>query len=109
VIAFYQTESFTLTECGGGVDLFDFTIGAMTIVFPILIFVCFWKIFITDKSPRVVSLGLKETNSPFEPLATKQIGSGLLLLYFLVSVSTFALGVFAFKVFNLIRDALAVQ
>ena len=93
-----------MTECGGGVDLVDFTVGAMTIVFPILIFVCFWKIFITDKSPRVVSLGLKETNSPFVPLATKQIGSGLLFLYFLVSLSTFVLGVFAFKVFNLFHD-----
>jgi len=109
VINFYQTDSYTLSGCGGGVDVVEFTFGAMAIAFPILIFVCFWRIFIADKSPRVISLGLKETTGPFDHLATRQIGSGLLLLYFLVSLSTFVLGVFAFKVFNLIRDALAVQ
>jgi hypothetical protein len=103
VINFSQIETFAVTECGGA-DLVDFTVAAITIAFPAVIFACLWRIFITDKSPRVIGLGLKGEASAFEPLATKQIASSQLFLYFLTSLSTFVLGVFAFKVSNLIHE-----
>ena len=96
-------EHFTLTECGG-VSLIEATESLIPLLLPGLIFACFWKIYVASKSPRVISLGLNEGSDAFEPLAIKQIRSSILFLYALVSLTTFVLGVFASRVFQMVQN-----
>ena len=82
---------------GGALDV-------TTVLIPLAIYVCLWRIFITNKSPRVMSLGLNNSTESCAPLISKRMSSPYLFLYFLISVSTFVLGVFVFRVFYLIED-----
>jgi len=96
-------DHFTLTECSS-VSLIEATEGLIPLLLPALIFGCFWKIYVANKSPRVISLGLNEGSDAFEPLAIKQIRSSILFLYALVSLTTFVLGVFAARVFQMLQN-----
>lgn len=58
----------------------------------------------TNESPRVISLGLIDTSGTFTPALTQRTAPRFLILYFVVSASTFTIGVFVSRVFAILQD-----
>ena len=76
------------------------------LVVPISVFFCLWRVFITNNTPRVLSLDIHETCSSFVPKVSKQTSPGYLFCYFLTCATTFVLGLFVSKAFQVLQEIL---
>jgi len=98
-------EQFTISECGPASLITSFE-ALLPLMIPAVIFACLWRICLTSKSPKVISLGLSDESEVFAPVATKQIETSVMFLYLLISVSTFTIGVLTYKLTEAITVAL---